>query len=859
MKTFKKLITVFICSLLLAVTIGSDISECSVSEAAVETYSKRNATNSKKGLQIAEPSDVKDLGISEAFMNIDLNEILNADSASKYSIAYQGTTYYFNETFIDHFTETIRNLSDDGINFTVAIVLNGFDATHPDLYYPGVGKHSGTNYYGINTSTDAGRKMVEATMHFVASRFNGGANGLISNYVIGNEVNYGSQYNYYGDLEIDPYTQLYYQTFKTITNAIKAENSSARTYICVAPRWAQLNRTDVYSGRDLILKFAALAKADNIDWNLAFHAYSYPLSRQNILRDGEVTLDTKGKNTVGGEVTNSQDTLWISIKNLNVLTDFMQKEELLDSKGNVRSIILSEQGYTSYSNVFGGTNETVQAANIAYAYYVAEMNPYIDAFILNGHIEHGSTYKFGLLRDDRSKKPAWNMYKYIDTDKSLEVTEFAKATLGIDEWSKAVRYWDDSKFSSMKSITNSNLLSIPSAASATGGVVLNNGAFEGDVDYWTGEFYMHGTSKFDHEGHPVASGVLVMNGNANNDAYQVIRKSFVPALDCSSTPFIGLGIKMISDKTDSKYIGKEYTEMIRIRLYSGNNVFDANAGVKTDTTNYLFADVSTWGGKTKIDKIEIWVQEQGTDSNYGGVIAPYEFMTASSLTGSTKLSSVANTMANTITPDPTYALTTPYDYTKDVPSKPDPVDPGSTPFTDLVAGKWYLKAVNYVYSNKIMSGVTANTFEPDTPCTRGMMVTILYSVSGKPEAGANAPFTDLKANWYKTPIAWAYNNKVCSGKSATSFEPDANVTRQEMAVFLMSYAGLRGFDTSARADVSKYADASQIGGWAKEQIQWANANGIISGKTATTLVPKGNATRAEVAQMIMSFQNKFGK
>lgn len=179
------------------------------------------------------------------------------------------------------------------------------------------------------------------------------------------------------------------------------------------------------------------------------------------------------------------------------------------------------------------------------------------------------------------------------------------------------------------------------------------------------------------------------------------------------------------------------------------------------------------------------------------------------------------------------------------------------PFTDLKANAWYTDAVKYVYANKIMAGTTDTTFEPMTNCNRAMMVTILHTVDGKPEVEGTTPFTDLKSNWYKKPVLWAYTKGVAKGKSDTTFDPTANVTRQEVAAFLYAYAKYKNYDISATTDVSKFSDASSIANWALTQIKWANANGIINGKGNGILDPKGNANRAEVATMIMSFKNKF--
>ena len=197
---------------------------------------------------------------------------------------------------------------------------------------------------------------------------------------------------------------------------------------------------------------------------------------------------------------------------------------------------------------------------------------------------------------------------------------------------------------------------------------------------------------------------------------------------------------------------------------------------------------------------------------------------------------------------------------------PKPVDP-TKKFSDVPAGKWYSKPdgpVAYVVTNGIMKGTgDGSQFEPELPCTREMFVQILYNAEGASGAGPSNPFSDVKkGKWYYNAVTWALANNVTSGKSANRFGIGENVTREQLAQFLMNYAKKRGYDISARADVSKFPDAGEISGWAKEAVSWANANGIINGKAKNGknyLAPKGNGSRAEIAQMIMNFQNKFGR
>lgn len=179
------------------------------------------------------------------------------------------------------------------------------------------------------------------------------------------------------------------------------------------------------------------------------------------------------------------------------------------------------------------------------------------------------------------------------------------------------------------------------------------------------------------------------------------------------------------------------------------------------------------------------------------------------------------------------------------------------PFTDVSGSAWYAAAVEYVYSNNIMSGVGNNRFEPEGNTSRAMVVQILYNAQGKPEVILSNRFTDVSSGaWYAKAVEWAVQNGITSGVSANSFAPDREVTRQEVACFLYQYANLKGKDVKGRNDLSGFSDSGQIAAWALQPMQWANNVGIISGTGEGTLKPGGNATRAEIASMMQRFMSK---
>lgn len=176
------------------------------------------------------------------------------------------------------------------------------------------------------------------------------------------------------------------------------------------------------------------------------------------------------------------------------------------------------------------------------------------------------------------------------------------------------------------------------------------------------------------------------------------------------------------------------------------------------------------------------------------------------------------------------------------------------PFTDVTEESWYYDAVRYIYENSLMSGTSNTLFTPDLTTTRGMIVTILYRLEDTPIVSGGSDFTDVEiGQWYSDAIAWAAANNIVGGYGNGLFGPDDPITREQLAAILYRYAQYKGYDTTASADLSHYADLDQLSEWAQEAVAWANSEGIISGTSAVTLAPKDSATRAQAAAMMMRF------
>lgn len=183
------------------------------------------------------------------------------------------------------------------------------------------------------------------------------------------------------------------------------------------------------------------------------------------------------------------------------------------------------------------------------------------------------------------------------------------------------------------------------------------------------------------------------------------------------------------------------------------------------------------------------------------------------------------------------------------------------PFTDVGSNDFYLQYVNFVYKHGMMEGFgNKYTFNGNGNVTRAQIVLILYRLSGSPSVSGVTKFSDVPANqWYSAAVAWASNNNIVNGRSNNIFDPGTAVTRQELAAILYRYSNYRGLSNGNLSNLSQFTDRGYVQSYAKEAMQWAVGNGIISGTTNTTLSPNGTAIRYQAAAMLTRYCQNFLK
>ena len=179
-----------------------------------------------------------------------------------------------------------------------------------------------------------------------------------------------------------------------------------------------------------------------------------------------------------------------------------------------------------------------------------------------------------------------------------------------------------------------------------------------------------------------------------------------------------------------------------------------------------------------------------------------------------------------------------------------PKEKKELPFTDVKVNSWYYASVDRMYQEGLMGGTSATTFSPSIPASRAMLVTILYRMEGEPAVMAPTSFPDVKAKWCAPAIAWAAEHGIVLGYADGTFGPDDEVTREQVAAILFRYAQYKGWDTTARGDLSPYSDSGKVHKYAREPMAWAVGSGLIGGRTQDWLAPRETTTRAELAMVM---------
>jgi hypothetical protein len=394
---------------------------------------------SKKGLQVEDVEDALALGVKHAALNVNLSELVDvhgdAVDADQPSWEFEGRRYRFHAAALEGLDRRIAALSERGVlvHLIILAYASGDPLVNEVLLHPAYDAAAPNRLGAFNSVTEDGRAWLAATMEFLAERWSRPDRryGRVVGYIIGNEVNSHWWWSNRGRATMEEFADDYLAAVRLTHAAIRGQSSWARVYISLEHHWniryAAGDERQAFPGKAFVDYFARRAReGGDFDWHVAYHPYPEDLFDAAFWED--VTAEPH------------EETPRITFMNLEVLTRYFQREELLFD-GRPRRIILSEQGFHSSPDAEG---ESLQAAAYCMAYKQVERLAGIDAFILHRHVDHPHEGGLNLglrVRDPATGgpgrvKPIYECFRLADTPQWREALAFALPIVGLSDWSQ---------------------------------------------------------------------------------------------------------------------------------------------------------------------------------------------------------------------------------------------------------------------------------------------------------------------------------------------------------------------------------------------------------------------------------------
>ena len=396
-------------------------------------YYTSDKISSKKGMQ-GTTAYTEDMAVQHVLLNVDLADMVSTTPRSGYvPYTYKGTTYYFQDMIA--LVQTMRYLNGwDNDNpygnhrrsITLVLLMSWSDELSY-LIHPSARRKGAASYYALNMQEENARNTFEALFCYMGEKL-GTEKSRVSNWTLGNEVNSCKEWNYSGNMSLSECVANYAQAFQLLYQGVRRTSSTSRVFISLDHCWTA--SVAGHSGKEFLDQFASYMNqtAPSMEWNVNYHPYSQPLTKTAFWSDNSNT-------------TGSVSTKYISMKNIQVLTDYLGSLESQYGKasGSIR-VIIGELGYTA---VQGNTSaEAAQAAALGYGYYIAMFNSRIDAYIVRAYLDDSAEISSGLylgvMSQGHVKKQSYDVYKYLDTEQSLSYMNKYLSTIGISSWESAI-------------------------------------------------------------------------------------------------------------------------------------------------------------------------------------------------------------------------------------------------------------------------------------------------------------------------------------------------------------------------------------------------------------------------------------
>lgn len=607
----------------------------------------RFTTTTQKGLSVSMTGDAEELGIQHAAISIAADRLMQAGpgpAGSTLPFVSQGTTYYFSKSFVESLDRRIKPLSDNGIVVYLVLVLiyeTDANSSLPILRHPDAptGDPGAFVTYAFNTKTAAGNAAFAALIEFIASRYSRDdqAYGRTLDYIIGNEIQSAGTWQIMGPKTPAQFVDAYTPALRLAWNAAQKYSAGTRVYTSLDRLWntsaLPSDPSRYYQGRDILDRIGSKISAEgDFPWNLAFHPYPHDMLDPRVWND-PVTSDP---------LTTSE----ITFKNIAALTAYMNTTAM-KFNGTQRHIILSEQACQSPTN--GAADQNLQAACFAYAYYKVRAAGGIDAFLWDPQVDNRAAagLRMGLWTwdDNRpsdpiapgSKKQIYNVFRDIDTSNSLAVTNFAKATIGITNWTDVIPNWNDSMVDSRRTAT-----SMPTTVGTSGASPTLVSGFETGLDGWRTADAASSVESIPFADAPQGSKVMRINfddparladNSRNSKSWHGADVVLGSTLNATSKPY--LGVKVNLDPAGASVYN---TYSVQVRAYGADGTIAHGTGTiyPADGWTQVHVNLSGWSGKAAITRVKVWVKGSYGDDWFGS-LAVDDIALYSSATAPTKL------------------------------------------------------------------------------------------------------------------------------------------------------------------------------------------------------------------------------
>jgi hypothetical protein len=575
----------------------------------------------KKGLQVEMTDDAEELGVQHAAINVAFDQLMllrDDDPANTITFPVDGTPFYFDRSYVTGLDGQIKSLSDNGALVDLILILyrdTSPNSAFPRLVHPDAELGGGT-VYAFDTKTAQGLEYFKAAMEFLTQRYTRTDQryGRALGYIVGNEVDTAYVWQNMGPQSLAAFLEYYARALRVAWQAARAAYADPRVYVSLDHEWTvpydPSRPAESYPGKDVVDGLAALSRqSGDFPWMVAYHPYPQNLFDPAFWHDTQAT-------------THADTTPLITFKNIQVLPAYLQRPGLT-YEGQQRRIILSEQGCNTPSD--SPDAQKLQAACYAYAYYKVRFLDGIDAFILHRHVDHQAEggLRLGLWTWDDARagyalpgahKYSYDVFKYIDTARSLDVTRFALPIIGISDWSQVVPGFDPAQLDQR---APPQQVGMQFDGEPVGERPVSR--FEDGTDGWQASDNASSVEPVDGGAYRGSSSLRV-HFDSGLPAWSTDAKTwkgadvrFAQPLDAAATPHLDLALRIPRPATGQFQPGTTTYAEVKVYAADGRIAYGTAPVDATGAWRPVSLDLSSWPGVRSIARVKVWVRATSDD------------------------------------------------------------------------------------------------------------------------------------------------------------------------------------------------------------------------------------------------------